>query len=85
MIILPKKEHVLVELPQAKSQTTDLGLILPTHAEMDRGIVQAIGDNCTAVEVGNTVFFGKFKGDEITVENKKFIIIKETNLIAVLK
>ena len=36
------------------------------------------------VKVGETVLYGKYAGTEVTVENKKYLIVKQSDILAVL-
>jgi len=79
------------------TETTASGLLykpIGAQEKQNRGEVIAIGggrisDNGTVtpitVQVGDVVLFGKFAGDDIEVEGDSFVIIAETDILAVIK
>ncbi|MDF2457412.1 MAG: co-chaperone GroES [Cytophagaceae bacterium] len=87
--IKPLADRVLVE-PAAAEEKTASGIIIPDTAKEkpQRGNVVAIGtgkkDEPLTVKVGDTVLYGKYAGQEITVEGKDYLIMKESDIFAVL-
>jgi chaperonin GroES len=53
-----------------------------------RGIVVAVGngkkDEPMTVKVGDTVLYGKYSGTELSVEGKDYLIMKESDIYAVI-
>ncbi len=87
--IKPLADRVVIE-PAAAEEKTASGIIIPDTAKEkpQRGTVVAVGpgkkDEPTSVKVGDTVLYGKYAGTEITVEGKDFLIMKESDLYAVI-
>jgi chaperonin GroES len=87
--IKPLADRVLVE-PAAAEEKTASGIIIPDTAKEkpQRGNVVAVGngkkDEPLTVKVGDTVLYGKYAGQEITVEGKDYLIMKESDIFAVL-
>ena len=87
--IKPLADRVLIE-PAAAEEKTASGIIIPDTAKEkpQRGNVIAIGsgkkDEPLTVKVGDTVLYGKYAGQEITVEGKDYLIMKESDIFAVL-
>jgi chaperonin GroES len=87
--IKPLADRVLIE-PAAAEEKTASGIIIPDTAKEkpQRGNVVAIGsgkkDEPLTVKVGDTVLYGKYAGQEITVEGKDYLIMKESDIFAVL-
>ena len=87
--IKPLADRVLIE-PAAAEEKTASGIIIPDTAKEkpQRGSVVAIGtgkkDEPLTVKVGDTVLYGKYAGQEITVECKDYMIMKESDIFAIL-
>ncbi len=66
------------------------GLYIPDNAKEkpQQGTIVAVGpgsqDEPMEVKVGETVLYGKYAGTEVTVENKKYLIVKQSDILAVL-
>lgn len=85
--IKPYGNKVLVEVAVAKA-VTEGGIYLPdivTKEEKAEGVVIAVGSNDICLEPGNKVIFGKYAGDEVTADDKKYRILKESEILAVVK
>jgi len=87
--IKPLADRVLVE-PAAAEEKTASGIIIPDTAKEkpQRGQIIAIGngkkDEPLTVKVGDTVLYGKYSGTEITVEGKEYLIMRESDIFAVI-
>jgi chaperonin GroES len=87
--IKPLADRVLVE-PQAAEEKTAGGIIIPDSAKEkpQRGTVIAAGpgtkDDKMEVKVGDTVLYGKYAGTELTLEGKDYLIMKQSDILAVI-
>ena len=87
--ITPLADRVLVE-PAAAEEKTASGLIIPDTAKEkpQKGIVVAAGvgkkDEPVTVKVGDTVLYGKYAGTEISVEGKDYLIMRESDIFAIV-
>jgi len=87
--VKPLADRVLVE-PAAAEQKTAGGIIIPDSAKEkpQKGTVVAIGngkkDEPLTVKVGDQVLYGKYSGTEITVEGKDYLIMRESDILAVI-
>jgi chaperonin GroES len=85
----PLADRVLVQ-PAAAEEKTASGIIIPDTAKEkpQRGIVVAAGpgkkDEPTSVKVGDTVLYGKYSGTEVTVDGKDYLIMRESDIFAIL-
>ncbi len=94
MEIKPIFDRVLIEPKEAESETKS-GIILPTVAQdkSQEGKVIAIGSGVTfdgkdvgmMVRPGDKVVFSKYAGNEIEADGKKFIIVRQADILAILK
>lgn len=87
--IKPLADRVLVE-PAAAEAKTASGIIIPDTAKEkpQKGTVIAIGggkkDEPLTVKVGDTVLYGKYSGTELSVDGKEYLIMRESDIYAVL-
>ena len=87
--VKPLADRVLVE-PAAAEEKTAFGIIIPDTAKEkpQRGSVVAVGngkkDEPMTVKVGDTVLYGKYSGTELSVDVKDFLIMRESDIFAIL-
>jgi chaperonin GroES len=87
--IKPLADRVIIEASAAEEKTTG-GIIIPDTAKEkpQKGIVVAVGpgkkDEPLTVKVGNTVLYGKYTGTEISFENKDYLIMRESDIVAII-
>ena len=87
--IKPLADRVLVEPAPAEEKTAG-GLYIPDTAKEKpmRGTVVAVGngkkDEPITVKAGDSVLYGKYSGTEITVEGKEYLIMRESDIYAIL-
>ena len=93
--IVPMGSRVLVEIPE-QSDMTKSGIYLPESAKTEkasRGFVIAVGDGKLAddgsrlpvsVSVGDEVLFSQYSTEEVEVDDKKYLIVDDSSIIAKL-
>ena len=85
----PLADRVLVEAAQAEEKTAG-GIIIPDTAKEkpQRGKVIAVGigkkDEPLTVKIGDSVLYGKYAGTEINIEGKEYLIMRESDIFAIL-
>ncbi|HBB93454.1 MAG: co-chaperone GroES [Bacteroidetes bacterium GWF2_49_14] len=88
--VKPLGDRVLVE-PQEAEVKTASGIIIPDSAQEkpQKGNVIAAGPGTKDVEmevkVGNVVLYGKYSGTEIKVEDKTYLIMRQSDILAVIE
>ena len=88
-MIRPLADRVLIEPKEAETKTAS-GLYIPDTAKEkpQQGVVIAAGpgkkDEPMEVKVGDQVLYGKYAGTEVTVEDKKYLIVKKSDILAIL-
>lgn len=91
----PLHDRVAIELSTQEEKTAG-GIIIPDSAKEKpaHGTVVAVGQGATnnngdiiplQVKVGDKVIFGKWAGNDINVEGKELKIMKESDIMGVLK
>lgn len=89
MNIKPLADRVLVK-PVAAEEKTALGIIIPDTAKEKplKGEVLAIGngtkDEEMVVKVGDTVLYGKYAGTELELDGEKYLIMRQSDILAVI-
>ncbi len=87
--IKPLADRVLVEPASAEVKTAG-GIIIPDTAKEkpQKGTVIAVGPGTTdekmTVKIGDTVLYGKYSGTEISFEGKNYLIMKESDIYAII-
>ena len=89
IMIRPLGTRVVVEPKEAETMTAG-GLYIPDNAKEkpQQGTVVAVGpgakDEPMEVKAGDVVLYGKYSGTEVTVDNVKYLIVKQSDILAVL-
>lgn len=89
MNIKPLADRVLI-LPSAAEEVTVAGIIIPDSAKEKplKGKVVATGsgtkDEEMVLKEGDTVIFGKYAGTEIEFEGEKYLIMRQSDVLAVV-
>ena len=90
----PLADRVLVEAGAAE-ETTKGGIIIPDTAKEkpQRGKIIAVGKGRIAddgkvtpltVKVGDEILYGKYSGTELNLDGKDYLIMRESDIYAVL-
>ena len=87
--IKPLADRVIIK-PQAAEEKTASGIIIPDSAKEkpQKGTVVAVGpgtkDDKMEVKVGDVVLYGKYSGNEITVDGDDYLIMKQADILAII-
>jgi chaperonin GroES len=87
--IKPLADRVIVEPAQAEEKTAG-GLIIPDTAKEkpQRGTVVAVGpgkkDEPMTVKIDDQVLYAKYAGTEISYEGKNYLIMRESDIVAIV-
>jgi chaperonin GroES len=93
--LTPLADRVVIK-PQEAEEKTKGGIILPDTAKEKpiEGTVVAIGSGkvsddgktiAPAVKVGDKVLYGKYSGTEVTVDGVDYLIMRESDIFAIIK
>lgn len=94
MALKPLHDRVLVKRTEGDEKTAG-GLIIPETAKEKpaEGEVVAVGEGLRkdsgeliemAVKVGDKIMFGKWNGQEITVDGEEMLMMKESDIMGIL-
>ena len=95
MAVKPLDDRVLIKQSEAE-EVTDGGIVLPDTAKEkpQRGKVVAAGPGKMldsgkrgkmGLKKGDDVFYGKFAGTEVKINGKDFVILRESDVLAVVE
>ena len=88
MNIRPLADRVLVK-PAAAEEKTVSGIIIPDSAKEKplKGEVIAVGegtkDEQMVVKKGDEVLYGKYAGTEIEIDGEKYLIMRQSDILAI--
>ena len=89
MKIKPLSDRVLIQ-PNPAEEKTAAGLIIPDTAKEKplEGKVVAVGPGTSEVKmevkVGDQVLYGKYAGTEVTVEGETYLIMRQSDIFAII-
>lgn len=89
MAIKPLADRVLIQ-PAVAEEKTIGGIIIPDTAKEKplQGTVLAVGtgtkDEEMVLKAGDVVLYGKYTGTEIEFEGDKYLIMRQSDILAVL-
>ena len=82
----PLGNRTLVERLE-EATTTASGIIIPDNAKEkpSQGKVVAIGEEVEQIAAGDVVVFGKYAGNEITIDGTQYLIIDADEIYGIMK
>lgn len=87
--IKPLGKRILAEKIEPEKRTSPGGIVLPDTVQSEKVVqarVLAIGtDEKFEVKVGDEIIVGTFAGTEIEQGDKKMILVKESDVLAVVE
>lgn len=87
--ITPLADRVVVRPAEAEVKTKS-GIIIPDTAKEkpQRGIVVAVGtgkkDEPMTVKIGDAVLYGKYGGTDINIDGEDLLIMRESDILAII-
>lgn len=90
----PLNDKVVIEKEEELTKTKS-GIVLPDNAKekSQTGKVIAVGDGRTldngnkvapVVKIGDRVYYSKYVGSEIKLDDKEYIILAESDILAIV-
>jgi len=87
--IKPLADRVLIQPMEAEEKTAS-GIIIPDTAKEkpQKGTVVAVGpgtkDEKMDLKAGDSVLYGKYSGTEIEIDNKDYLIMRQSDILAII-
>ena len=88
--ITPLADRVIIQQAEAET-TTASGIIIPDTAQEkpQKGTVIAVGkgtkDNPMTVKTGDNILYSKYAGTELKYNGSDYMIMKESDILAIIK
>ncbi|AIG24828.1 co-chaperone GroES [Brevibacillus sp. 7WMA2] len=92
-MLKPLGDRVVLE-PISKEETTASGIVLPDTAKEkpQEGRIVAVGSGriengeriALEVKEGDKVIFSKYAGTEVKLDNKEYLVLRESDILAVI-
>jgi len=80
----PLDDRAIVRLIEQEERVTKGGIRLPKTTEIpQRGVVVATGPGPLRVKVGDVVYFARYAGVELRVDEEDFLALRERDIIAI--
>jgi len=81
----PLGDRLLIQRVE-ESNTTASGIIIPDNAKEkpSKGKVIAIGNEVEDISVDDTVVFGKYSGNEISIDGEEYLIMESSDIFGLL-
>ncbi|PLY13851.1 co-chaperone GroES [Sulfurimonas sp. CVO] len=82
----PLGKRVLVKRVE-EANTTSSGIIIPDNAQEkpSKGEVVAVSSEVNEIASGDIVVFGKFSGNEISLDSEKFLVLETEDIFGIVK
>jgi chaperonin GroES len=95
MKIKPLADRVVVKAAEQQAEVKQGSIIIPDTAKEkpQQGQVVAVGPGkisengakiAMEVKIGDTVLYGKYSGTEVTVDNEDYLIMRESDILAII-
>jgi chaperonin GroES len=94
MNVKPMEDRVILKSVEAQEKTAG-GIYIPDNAKEkpQKGEIVAVGPgkvndkgerNAMTVKVGDKVLYGKYAGTEVTIDGAEYLIVRESDILAVV-
>ena len=84
MKLVPLGDRVVLKQLEAE-QTTKSGIVLPGQEKEKPQQAEVIAVGPGGVIAGDKVIYSKYAGTEVKLEDEKFIIVKQSDILAVIE
>lgn len=86
-MIRPLGDRVVIELVE-QEETTASGIVLPDSAQekpQEGKVVAVSKDAKFGIEEGDRIIFSKFAGTDVKYKGNEYLILRETDVLAVVE
>ncbi len=86
-MLKPLGDRVIIEIVEAEEKTAS-GIVLPDSAQEkpQQGRIIAVSEKTNFdLKEGDNIIFSKFAGTEVKHEGKEYLILRETDILAVIE
>ncbi|UCG78878.1 MAG: co-chaperone GroES [Nitrospirota bacterium] len=81
----PLKDRVFISYSDEVEKTAG-GIYVPDTAKEkpQKGKVEAVGPEVKELKIGDTVFFDRYSGSKVNIDNTEYLIIKEEDILGIV-
>lgn len=82
----PLKDRVFISYSDEEEKTAG-GIYVPDTAKEkpQKGKVEAVGQEVKDLKVGDVVFFDRYSGSKVNIDNTEYLIIKEEDILGIIE
>ena len=86
MNLQPLADRIVLEQVESEEKTSS-GIILPDSAKEkpEQAKVVAVGPSVKELKTGDMVLYTKYGPNEVKVDGKEYLVVKEEDVLAILK
>ena len=86
MKLVPLGDRVVLKQLEAE-ETTKSGIVLPGQSKEkpQQAEVIAVGPGTEEVKKGDQVIYSKYSGTDVKLDNTEYIIVKQSDILAIVK
>ena len=84
MTLVPLGDRVVLKQVEAE-ETTKSGIVLPGQAQEKPQQAEVVAEITMQVKVGDKVIYSKYSGTEVELDNEKYGIVKQNDILAIVK
>ena len=94
MNIKPLGDRVVIKVKE-EEETTKSGIVLPGSAKEkpQEGTIMAVGSGeiidgkkvALEVKVGDNIFFSKYSGTEVKIDEEEYLILRQSDILAIVQ
>ena len=87
MKLKPLNENIIVKQFE-EEKITKSGIIIAESGKGEKpqqGEVMAIGNKVLEIKIGDKVLFQKYSPNEIKIEDKEYLVMKESDVLAIIE
>ena len=86
MSLQPLADRIVLEQVESEEKTSS-GIILPDSAKEkpEQAKVVAVGPDVKELKTGDMVLYTKYGPNEVKVDGKEYLVVKEEDVLAILK
>jgi len=83
----PLADRILIQREDPKEEAK--GIVIPDQYQRNEPVViatvQAVGKDVVELKKGDRIMVGKYAGTEVMIKDKSFIIMREDDVLAMVK
>ncbi len=83
-MLIPLKDKIVIKRDIPEEFKGSIYIRESDREKLNTGLVLAIGPDCKDTEVGNKVIFGKYDGNDYSLDGQVLLIMRENQIWGIL-